>query len=754
MSKVAVVQKTSGRDLLSKDLDFDYDVYYLCSDATKKKIYKKDVDINIDVDAYDWIILIGSEALSFFTKEKSVTEVCGKLVEGKFFPIMNPAMISFKPEVKKPYKEAIDFIRKVVTGELIVSVVDPRKIAIPIQDSKQAEKYLRDAINYKELNVVALDSETEALYPRNGGLLGISIAYCLDHAAYIDIDCFTPTCEKLLQRLVSIKTPIFHNAKFDLKFFEFHLKIVFPALVHDTMLMHYNLDERRGTHGLKSLAIKYTEFGNYEQELEDYKKSRVKELGILTSEFSYAYIPFDVMYPYASIDALATLQLYLKFLPLIEANDNLKRCYYDILLPGMRALNAIEDNGVPFDKDRLLESQKTLDSKLGDLTSVLQQAPEVKEFVSKFGEFNPNSPTQLRKLLFDYLNLPPTGVVTGTGAHSTNADVLEALSELHDIPKLILSIRKLYKIKSTYVDKIIPQLDRDSRLRTNYNLHMTTSGRLSSSGKLNMQQLPRDNPIVKGCIKARPGYKIVAMDLTTAEVYVAAVLSGDKALQNVFATGENFHSTIAKLVFNLPCETAKVQELYPNERQMAKAVTFGIMYGAGANRISAEVTKATGTFFSKSEAQELIDMYFARFKKLQKWLKHSENTIKQKGYVYSAFGRKRRLLNVKSGDRGVVGHEVRSGLNFLVQSVASDINLLAAIDLVDEIKRYKKDARIFGLVHDSVLAEVAEDCVDWYKERLTFFVEKDRGVSIPGVPIGTDFDVGDDYSMGKYEKAA
>ena len=123
-----------------------------------------------------------------------------------------------------------------------------------------------------------------------------------------------------------------------------------------------------------------------------------------------------------------------------------------------------------------------------------------------------------------------------------------------------------------------------SRLRTGFNLHGTTSGRLSSSGKLNMQQLPRDNPAVKGCIKAAAGSKMVTMDLTTAEVYVAAKLAEDEALMDVFRSGGNFHSTIAHTVFKLPCPVEDVAELYSDRRQAAKAVTFGIMYGAGKNQ--------------------------------------------------------------------------------------------------------------------------------------------------------------------------
>ena len=177
--------------------------------------------------------------------------------------------------------------------------------------------------------------------------------------------------------------------------------------------------------------------------------------------------------------------------------------------------------------------------------------PAIKEFEQAQGkDFNPNSTMQLRSLLFDYLGLTPTGKKTGTGADSTDAEVLKQLAEEHEVPQLVLDIRQKVKIKTTYLDKIYPQLDKDSRLRTGFNLHGTTSGRLSSSGKMNMQQIPRDNPIVKGCIKASEGHKIVAMDLTTAEVYCAAVLANDKALMQVFQDGGNFHSNIAKLVFN------------------------------------------------------------------------------------------------------------------------------------------------------------------------------------------------------------
>ena len=176
------------------------------------------------------------------------------------------------------------------------------------------------------------------------------------------------------------------------------------------------------------------------------------------------------------------------------------------------------------------------------------------------------------------------------------------------------------------------------------------------------------------------------------------------------------------------------------------------MYGAGAAKISEQVTKDSGKYFSKTEAQEVIDDYFTQFNKLRLWIDRSSKFIRDNGFIYSHFGRKRRLPNVNSDNRGIASHEVRSGLNFLVQSIASDINLLGAIDAHNILKDLPFKADIFALVHDSILAEVEEDAVDAYSVVIRECVQKERGISIPGTPVGCDFDIGDDYSFGKFEK--
>ena len=751
MARVALVETKKGRTNFAREFDneFDFDQYQLCSDPTIKKVLKRDCDIDINTDNYDWVILVGSDALKYFTKINSVTEYSGKRVDEKFLPVINPAMLTFKPEARKTWETSKESIINHIKG-LIEEVVIDENIAIGIEETEDCNTFIQAAIDHSG-TYIALDSETTGLYPRDGYILGISLCYDGKKGAYINTECFDEQTEKLLQELFTKKTVIFHNAKFDVAFFEYHFNFNFPV-IEDTMLLHYLIDENPGGHGLKPLSIKYTPYGDYEKPMYEWMDKYRKEHGILKSDFQWESIPFEVMKTYAAMDALCTFLLYEKFVK-IKQNPKLKKVYDEILIPGTRFLVDAQDNGVPFDKDRLCVSQELMQTEIDKSVATLYQNPEIAKFEKINGkDFNPNSTVQLRGLLFDFLGLHPTGKKTGTGANSTDAEVLGELASQSEVPGLILDIRQRSKIKNTYLDKIIPQLDKDSRLRTGFNLHSTTSGRLSSSGKLNMQQLPRDNPIVKGCIRAAEGHKIVAMDLTTAEVYVAAILAEDKALMDVFRSGGNFHSTIAKTVFRLPCEVAEVAELFGTQRQAAKAVTFGIMYGAGPKKISEQVTKDSGKFFSPNEAKEVIDDYFQSFHQLKKWIESNHRFIEQNGFVYSYFGRKRRLPNVKSSDAGIKSHSIRSGLNFLVQSAASDINLLGAIDMHNYLKATKSKSKIFALVHDSILAEVPYSEVDEYCDQLEYYIQMDRGLSIPGAPVGCDFEVGEDYSMGKFDK--
>jgi DNA polymerase I-like protein with 3'-5' exonuclease and polymerase domains len=757
--KIAIIDKAPSRNNYSKYFEFEFELFHMSS-VPITKLLKKDVDLEIDLKYYDLVILVGSEAAKEYAKVTSVTNFAGQLVNDRFVCIINPAMLIFKPEGKPDFERSIAKIK-----ELAENGVTSNKIIGDfggIDNKKDALAYLLEVL-YSDVPCVAMDTETSALYVRDGYVIGISLSYKVKQGRYILTDILDEECLEVLQAIVDKYDIIFHNMKFDIKMIHYHLGIIFrPDHVHDTMVLHYSLDEN-AMHGLKVLALKYTDYGDYDSALEEFKKSYCAEHGIYLDDFTYDLIPFEIMWPYASMDTGVTLELYFKFKTIVDNNTKLSFVYTKLLIPGTLFLNDMEEVGIPISSKRMKAASEYLNERIAAAKAHLYTFPEVHKFEADQGaEFNPNSVVQLRKLLFDYLGLTPTGKLTKMGAISTNAEVLEELSKEHAIPKAILDIRQLGKMRNTYVVKILPELDRDERIRTNFNLIFTTSGRLSSSGKFNAQQIPRDDPIIKGCIVAPVGYKIVSQDLQTGEMYYAAVLSGDKNLQKVFLSGGDFHSTIAKMVFDLPGAVDDVKDAngniveygikkrFPAMRQSAKAISFGILYGSGPQKVSDTVSEATGEHYGIDRAKEDIEAYFKKFSRLKKWLNERKAFIEVNGYTYSFFGRKRRLPNVFSSDKGIAAHEVRSGINSEVQSICSDVNLLGAIDTANNIRHL--DAKIFMLVHDSIVALVKEEHVEEYCQILRQYTQLDRGCSISGCPIGIDQDIGDDYSFGKFDE--
>ena len=748
--KIAVIDKAPNRTRYSDYFEFEYDQYHMSS-VPITKLLKKDVDLVVDLEPYDFVVLVGAEAAKEYAKITSVTNMAGQLVNDKFIAISNPAMLSFKPEGKPDFQRAVDRIHKYVKGQLKPTVQGD---FAGIDSTDEAKAFFREVLANAQ-GYVAWDTETTCLYPRDGYVLGLSMSYKTKHGRYILTDCLDDECMDLLKQIANEYTTVFHNMKFDYKMIEYHLGISFPRnKVHDTMVMHYVLDET-DSHGLKPLALKYTDYGDYDSELDDFKKAYCAAHGLLQDDFTYDLIPFDTISRYASIDTAVTFDLFHKFWPIVQTNDKLRKVYSEILIPGTLFLMDMEEVGIPMSTDRMAAASKYLDQEIEAAKQVVYSFDAVKQYERDSGKiFNPNSVMQLRVVLFDYLGLNPTGKKTATGAVSTDAEVLGELSEEHPLPAAILKVRQLGKIQNTYIQKILPEIDRDGRIRTNFNLIFTTSGRLSSSGKFNAQQIPRDDPIIKGCIQAPAGYKIVSQDLTTAEMYYAAVLSGDKNLQEVFSSGGDFHSTIAKMVFSLPCAVEDVKRLFGSMRQSAKAISFGILYGSGANKVAQTVTKGLpdGESYPVEQARDDIKQYFTKFNKLKRWLEDRKNFIQQNGYTYSFFGRKRRLPNVFSADKGIAAHEVRSGINAEVQSLASDVNLLGAMRTATEIAAKNLDAKIFMLVHDSIVALVKDEDVVEYCEILKRNTQHSWGCEIPNTPIGVDQDIGEDYSFGHFSE--
>lgn len=790
--RIAVVDKAPSRANYQKTLNlYDYEVetFHMMSEAKSGRMLKKDVTIGTDENPfdpndYDYVVLIGAEPFKHFTGRTGVVDYSGKLTEdkdgnSKYLVSINPSQVHFKPEMKPILDKTVDEFNKILTGTKKPPKPGNYK---PIQNEDEAYEYVKMIYTMlpPEKFPLAFDSETSGLYARDCYVLGLSISHEEYQGVYIDADYIDERTVYYIQKLFDQdgRNFAFHNLKFDMHMYEYHFGLSFEKAfkenrAHDTMIMHYILDERRGTHGLKSLAMNYTDMGDYDFELDQFKTMYCKTHGIKKEDFTYDLIPFDIMWPYAAKDTDATLRLFNKFYPIIMANERFTSLYQDLMMPGLRFLQRVEDRGVPISRDRLVTAQELLTAQLNEATAELYAFDEVLAYEqAKGGRFNPNSPVQLRELLFDVLGLEPTGKLTDTGALSTDAESLEKISSQHPIAQILLKIRKTSKLLSTYVEKLLISIDVDGRVRTGFNMHMTTSGRLSSSGKLNLQQLPRDESIIKACITAPAGYRVVAHDLTTAEIYYAAVLSGDRNMQQVFINMRldpkrypDFHANIAHMVFNLPCEPNEVKDKYPALRQAAKAISFGILYGSGPSKVAESVNLAlleqhakTGEPFvacTKDDALGYIATYFDRFPQLKRWIEDSHSQIEQHGFIYSHFGRKRRLTNVNSDEKGVRAAEVRSGFNAIIQSASSDSLFIGAIDADREIESLglQDEMQIVMLVHDSVVAIVREDLVDQYNEIIIRNIQTDRGISIVDTPIGVGQDSEDfgsrDYSCGK-----
>ena len=197
---IALIDKAPNRTDYVRHFNnaFEFDQYHLCSEQ-KKKILKRDVDIEIDLDEYDWIILVGSEALQNFTREKSITEYSGKLLNDKYLPIINPAMLAFKPEARRTWDESLESVMGYIKGEIQPVQIDDKNF-FGLEDPEEIRAWLQLALD-APTGYIACDTETTGLFPRDGHILGISLSYEDDAGVYILTDIIDEEIEEQLQVL-------------------------------------------------------------------------------------------------------------------------------------------------------------------------------------------------------------------------------------------------------------------------------------------------------------------------------------------------------------------------------------------------------------------------------------------------------------------------------------------------------------------------------------------------------------------------
>ena len=225
--KIAVVDKAPSGVNYKSYFKFDFDHFHLSSKRIKK-LLKKDVDlVDFNEDKYDFIVLIGSEACKFIAGITSVTEFSGHLVDKKFIPMISPAMLNFKPEAKPLFNRACEKLHGYIAGQLPPSLSGDFK---GITTEEEAINYLVDVWEDESIRFVSCDTETTALYPRDGYVLGISLSHKPQQGVYISAECITDEVERLLQGIFDSKMIVFHNAKFDLKMLEYHFGFTFTKV--------------------------------------------------------------------------------------------------------------------------------------------------------------------------------------------------------------------------------------------------------------------------------------------------------------------------------------------------------------------------------------------------------------------------------------------------------------------------------------------------------------------------------------------
>ena len=393
-------------------------------------------------------------------------------------------------------------------------------------------------------------------------------------------------------------------------------------------------------------------------------------------------------------------------------NLGMEKLYQEIELPLCEVLADMEQAGFYVDHKALYEFGESLNGDIARLQeSIWQHAGH---------EFNINSPKQLGEVLFEELMLP-SGKKTKTG-WSTNVDVLEKLRGKHPIVDEVLEYRTLTKLKSTYADGLLKVIAEDGRIHSSFQMTVTATGRLSST-EPNLQNIPIRKKLgaeIRKMFVAGPGMVLVDADYSQIELRLLAHISGDKAMQEAFLSGEDFHTVTASRVFGIP-----VEEVTPLLRSRAKAVNFGIVYGISAFSLAQDI----GVF--PNEAKAYMDAYLDKYHGVRDYMKQIVCKAKQDGYVDTLFGRRRYLPELKSSNFNVRSFGERVALNMPVQGTAADVIKLAMVNVAKKLKEQKLQARLILQVHDELIVECPESEAETVRALLENEMENAVHFSVP-----------------------
>ena len=536
----------------------------------------------------------------------------------------------------------------------------------------------------------AIDTETTGLDPHTAQLVGISFACghqlgipSPTSAAYVPVRAPDHACapwaelHALLKPLLedpSIKK-IGQNAKYDERIF-LHHGIAIQGYDGDPMLASWLLDPGRESHGLDFLS----------QSFLGVTKIPTSAVIDLKAGQTMDSAPLAIVQRYACEDAQCTWRLAL-LLEAKLAEQNLLTVYRDQELPISRVLAAIEHLGIGVDRQVLADTQAHLQQYL------TQVEADIRRHTGP--DFNPASPKQVAQVLFERLKLP---VITSTkSGPSTDATVLEALRQHHELPDLLLQWRSLSKLIGTYLTKLPEHINPTTlRIHTNFKQTGTETGRLSSDHP-NLQNIPKKRDIgreMRAAFIAGPGRVLIAADYSQIELRVLAHLSEDPTLIAAFMQNADIHRFVAAQVNH--CDEASVT---PAQRNAAKAVNFGIIYGQTAFGLSSQLGIPRG------EASRFIDDYFARFSSVKAFINRTVEEAAMRGFASTMAGRRRHLPQLVSNNRNERMQGERIALNSTIQGSAAD---LIKVAMLRAQRMLPPGAHLILQIHDELLVEADE----------------------------------------------
>ena len=403
----------------------------------------------------------------------------------------------------------------------------------------------------------------------------------------------------------------------------------------------------------------------------------------------------------------------------------MERAYREIDLPLAPVLFRMEKAGVRIDS-------RALDALSRRFSVELERVGE-RIFALAGQRFNINSPKQLGVVLFTNLGLPAPAIRGKGKAVSTAQDVLEQLSEQHEVPKLVLEYRHLSKLKSNYIDALPLLADAESRVHTTFQAAATATGRLSSVNP-NLQNIPIRSELgreIRAAFIAASGTQLLSADYSQIELRLLAHFSRDPLLMRAYAEDIDIHTLTASEVFGVPIETMDRET-----RGRAKAVNFGIVYGISAFGLAAQLG------IPQAEARAYIDRYFARYVGVKLFIEKTLEQTRKDGYVRTMFGRLRPIPDIESRNPNQRGFAERTAINTPLQGTAADLIKLAMIALDRKLAERRLKTRMVLQVHDELLFEVPFDETEEVGELVKTEME---GVATLGVPLVADLAFGPNW---------